>query len=116
VNECIGGLIPYEDRGYSTVARCPRCDRAKDQSGLPATGIPTYTGRVTFRSKEEMDRRREERRVLIEDHGARRERGREFFAELQRFLDVMDRGRKAEERAGQQATGQSTPEEVEIHG
>jgi hypothetical protein len=85
VNECIDGFIHYEDHEYETVSRCPRCERAKDRNGHLATGVPTYTGRVTFRSTKELDERREERTRLVQDHTYRRQRAREFFAELSKL-------------------------------
>lgn len=60
VVECIGGVISYENAGYVTVARCPRCDRGPG-------GIPRYRGSVTLRTEEEMIERRQEREERVRE-------------------------------------------------
>lgn len=85
VKECVDGLVPYLDAGYSTVARCPVCHR------FEAPGIALYGGVLTFRTDEEMAQREAERRELVRDDTYRRTRAREFFADLQKTLDAIGR-------------------------
>ena len=66
VRECSGGYIHFIDRGYDTVARCPRCKRARNPFGDIATGIPVYQGTITLRSEDEMVERRRERLDMVE--------------------------------------------------
>lgn len=98
VKECSDGYIRYEYRGYETVARCPRCDRTKDQHGMVATGIPIYTGLVTFRNQQEMDERRTFRVELIENHAYRRGRAREFFEDMHKHIELMMKSRETTEQ------------------
>ena len=78
VKECIDGLIIYEDRGYSTVARCGRCDRSDTAMAWGIPGLPRYTGSVTLRTEHEMTLRGQERREIVEEgHFRRLERGRQ---------------------------------------
>ena len=73
IKECIGGFISFENHGCSTVARCPKCDRAKNQQGDLMTGIPVYKGNITLRTESEMEERWEERRQIVYDRRVRHE-------------------------------------------
>ena len=73
IKECTDGVIIYDNAGYSTVARCPKCNRARNQQGDLMTGIPVYKGNITLRTESEMEERWEERRQIVYDRRVRHE-------------------------------------------
>lgn len=78
VKECIDGLIIYEDRGYSKVARCGRCDRSDTSMAFGIPSLARYTGSVTLRTEHEMALREQERKEIVEEGYLKRlERGRQ---------------------------------------
>ena len=78
VKECVDGLIVYEDRGYSKVARCGRCDRSDTAMPFGIPSLPRYTGSVSLRTEHEMALREQERKEIVEEGYLKRlERGRQ---------------------------------------
>ena len=69
------GHILIEEKGYSKIARCPKCDRLDME-------LPRYTGVVHLKSEEEMAREIADRRSVVFDQEYRLERGREVVREL----------------------------------